>query len=91
MIKCHNITKVFGNNEAVKSLNLSIESGMIYGFLGTNGAGKTTTIKMLTGQLPITSGKAEILGMNVETNAIRIKSKIGIVPDEPKIYPFFTG
>ena len=91
MIKCQSLTKVFGNKEAVKSLYLDVESGMIYGFLGTNGAGKTTTIKMLTGQLPITSGEAEILGINVKTDAIKIKSKIGIVPDEPKIYPFFTG
>ncbi|MFP4461213.1 MAG: ABC transporter ATP-binding protein [Thermotogota bacterium] len=91
MIKCKKLTKYFGEKEAVKGLNLSIEKGIIYGFLGTNGAGKTTTIKMLTGQLPITSGEAEILGMNVKTDEIKIKSKIGIVPDEPKIYPYFTG
>lgn len=91
MIKCNNLTKRFGEKEAVKGLDLDIEPGIIYGFLGTNGAGKTTTIKMLTGQVPITSGEAEILGMNVKTDEIKIKSKIGIVPDEPKIYPFFTG
>jgi len=91
VIKCNNLTKRFGNKEAVKGLDLAIEPGIIYGFLGTNGAGKTTTIKMLTGQVPITSGEAEILGMNVKTDEIKIKSQIGIVPDEPKIYPFFTG
>jgi len=91
MIKCKNLTKLFGDKEAVKGLNLNVEPGIIYGFLGTNGAGKTTTIKMLTGQLPITSGEAEILGLNVERDDIQIKSKIGIVPDEPKIYPYFTG
>ena len=91
MIKCKNLTKLFGGKEAVRGLNLNIESGIIYGFLGTNGAGKTTTIKMLTGQLPITSGEAEIMGMDVKTDEIKIKRKIGVVPDEPKIYPFFTG
>jgi len=91
VIKCKNLTKLFGGKEAVRGLNLNIESGIIYGFLGTNGAGKTTTIKMLTGQLPITSGEAEIMGMDVKTDEIKIKRKIGVVPDEPKIYPFFTG
>ena len=91
MIQCKQLTKLFGDKKAVKGLNLTVEPGTIYGFLGTNGAGKTTTIKMLTGQLPITSGEAEILGLNVEKDDIKIKSKIGIVPDEPKIYPFFTG
>ncbi len=91
MIRCKNLTKSFGAAQAVKPLNLKIEKGVIYGFLGTNGAGKTTTIKMLTGQIPITSGTVSILGMDIEKEEIKIKSKIGIVPDEPKIYPFFTG
>ncbi|HOO33777.1 MAG TPA: ABC transporter ATP-binding protein [Thermotogota bacterium] len=91
MIKCVNLTKKYNTKVAVDNLSLDIGTGLIYGFLGTNGAGKTTTIKMLTGQLPITSGEAEIAGMNVMRNPVEVKRQIGIVPDEPKIYPFFTG
>src|SRR6056297_2036816 len=91
MIKCSNLTKDFGNKRAVNGLNLEVERGEIYGFLGTNGAGKTTTIKMLTGQLPITSGKASVLGMDIEENELEIKRRIGIIPDEPRIYQYFTG
>ncbi len=91
MIQCSDLTKDFGNKRAVNGLNLEVERGEIYGFLGTNGAGKTTTIKMLTGQLPITSGKASVLGMDIEENELEIKRRIGIIPDEPRIYQYFTG
>ncbi len=91
VIRTIDLTKKFGEKIAVDSLNLEIESGEIYGFLGPNGAGKTTTIKMLTGVLRPTSGKIEILGMRYEDNEIEIKRRIGVVPDEPNVYPFFRG
>ncbi len=91
MIKCKGLTKRYDRKIAVSDVNLSIGKGIIYGFLGTNGAGKTTTIKMLTGQLAITSGTAEINGIDIRLNPVEVKRQIGIVPDEPKIYPYFTG
>jgi len=91
MIRSIELCKKFGNKEVVKNVNLNVKRGEIYGFLGASGAGKTTVIKMLTGILPKTSGKIGILGMDLIGNEIEIKRRIGIVPEEPKIYSYFTG
>lgn len=91
MINCKNLEKVFDKTPVVSDLNLSIKSGEIYGFLGPNGAGKTTTIKMLTGTLKPTAGQVSILNLDYASNEMIIKSKIGVVPDEPRIYSYFTG
>jgi ABC-2 type transport system ATP-binding protein len=91
MIICKNLTKIFGDFTAVDGLDLNLNKGEIYGFLGPNGAGKTTTIKMLTGTLKPTYGTVEVLGMNYSENEIEIKKRIGVIPDEPRIYSYFTG
>lgn len=91
MINCKNLTKIFDKSPVVNDLNLSVKSGELYGFLGPNGAGKTTTIKMLTGTLRPTSGEIEVLGMSYSDSELLIKSKIGVVPDEPRIYSYFSG
>lgn len=91
MINCKNLEKVFDKTPVVSDLNLSIKSGEIYGFLGPNGAGKTTTIKMLTGTLKPTAGQVSILNLDYASNEMIIKSKIGVVPDEPRIYSYFSG
>ncbi|HOJ94192.1 MAG TPA: ABC transporter ATP-binding protein [Fervidobacterium nodosum] len=91
MIKAVNLTKKFGDFTAVDSINLNVKKGEIFGFLGPNGAGKTTTIKMLTGALKPTSGIVEILGMDMKNKEIEIKQRIGVVPDEPKIYEHLRG
>jgi ABC-2 type transport system ATP-binding protein len=70
---------------------LEISQLEIYGFLGPNGAGKTTTMRMLTGILKPTSGNVEIIGKNLFKNELEIKSKIGVVPDEPKMYENLKG
>jgi len=90
-IKAENLTKRFGDFEAVKNLNLRIFSGEIYGFLGPNGAGKTTTVKMLTGMLRPTTGRVEILGLDMAKHEIEIKRRIGIVHEEPKLYANLKG
>ncbi len=86
-----NLRKDFGNVEAVKSISFHVNSGEIYGFLGPNGAGKTTTLRMVTGVLKPTEGKVNIHGMDVFENSIDVKSIIGVVPDEPKLYDNLTG
>ncbi|HNU22839.1 MAG TPA: ABC transporter ATP-binding protein [Mesotoga sp.] len=91
MIDCKKLTKAFDKSPVVDEIDLLVNSGEIYGFLGPNGAGKTTTIRMLTGTLRPTSGEIKILGMNYSNNELQIKSKIGVVPEEPRIYSYFTG
>ncbi|ANE41058.1 ABC transporter [Fervidobacterium sp. SC_NGM5_O18] len=90
-IKALGLTKKFGDFTAVDNVNLSVNRGEIFGFLGPNGAGKTTTIRMLTGVLKPTSGKVEILGLDMKDHETEIKRKIGVVPDEPKIYEHLKG
>ena len=90
-IKAERLVKRFGSITAVDSIDLDVREGEIYAFLGPNGAGKTTTVKMLTGVLKPTSGKVEILGMDMEEKELEIKRRIGVVPEEPRIYPFFKG
>ncbi len=92
-IKTENLTKRFGDFVAVDSLNLSVESGKIFAFLGPNGAGKTTTIKMLTGILLPDEGEIEILGIRnpYPKREIEVKRRIGLIPEEPNIYPYMKG
>ncbi|SHH51801.1 ABC transporter ATP-binding protein [Thermosipho atlanticus] len=91
MIKAKNLTKKFKDFIAVDHINIEVPKGQIFGFLGPNGAGKTTTIRMLTGTLKPTEGEIEILGLDMKKNEIEIKRRIGVVPDEPKIYNHLKG
>ncbi len=91
MIETINLTKNYGNLTAVKNLNLTVNAGEIYGFLGPNGAGKTTTIKMICGLLKPTKGRVKIDGVDISEDPIEAKSKIGLIPDTPNVYPKLTG
>lgn len=91
LVKVSNLKKNFGTFTAVKSINFNVNGGEIYGFLGPNGAGKTTTIKMLTGVLMPTEGKIEICNLDLQKYPLEVKSQIGVVPDEPKLYENLTG
>ncbi|AMW33695.2 ABC transporter ATP-binding protein [Fervidobacterium islandicum] len=90
-IRAVGLVKKFGDFTAVDGINLEVRNGEIFGFLGPNGAGKTTTIKMLTGVLKPTSGQVEILGLDMKDSEVEIKRRIGVVPDEPKIYEHLKG
>lgn len=85
-IVTENLSKKYGDFEAVKSISLSIKKGTIFGLLGPNGAGKSTTIKILTCQLPPTSGTAYIGGLNTVSDAVKIKKKIGVVFESQNLY-----
>lgn len=74
--------------EAVRSISFEVTRGDIFGFLGPNGAGKTTTIKVLTGLITPTSGKAELFGISTTESATR--RRIGFLPESPYIYPYLT-
>ncbi|MEM9066089.1 MAG: ABC transporter ATP-binding protein [Planctomycetota bacterium] len=81
MIETTNLTKRYGELEALSSLNLSIEEGDCFGFIGPNGAGKTTTIKILATLLKPSSGQAQIAGLTVGYQNRQIRPLIGYVPD----------
>lgn len=86
IIKAQNLKKSFGSIEAVKGVSFHVKEGEIYGFLGPNGAGKTTTISMVTGLLKPDSGRALINGLDIWLEPKRVKSLIGVVPQETAIY-----
>jgi ABC-2 type transport system ATP-binding protein len=91
LVVVDSLTKRFGTTTAVDGISFSIAAGEIFGFLGPNGAGKTTTIKMLTGLLAPTSGRATICGYNIATHPLEAKRLFGYVPDEPALYPKLTA
>jgi len=87
MIQTRELTKKYGDDRGVFSLNLDVEENSIYGFVGPNGAGKTTTIKLLCGLLSPDSGEAFVGGIKVEPkNISAIKRKIGYMPDITGVY-----
>ena len=86
MIETRGLTKVFKQLVAVKGLDLSIESGDVYGFIGPNGAGKTTTIKMLATLLRPTRGQARICGYSIAGQSKEIRELIGYMPDSFGVY-----
>jgi ABC-2 type transport system ATP-binding protein len=90
-VRLEALTKRFGELAAVDGLDLDIPEGEIFGFLGPNGAGKTTTVKILTGLLRPTSGRAVVCGLDVAERTLEAKRAMGLVPDEPFVYPKLTG
>ncbi len=86
MIEVENLTKRYGNILAVDRISFRIESGEIVGFLGPNGAGKTTTMRMLTGFIPPTSGRAIVADFDVMEKPLEVKRRIGYLPEHPPIY-----
>jgi ABC-2 type transport system ATP-binding protein len=90
-ISLNNVTKKYGAFPAVRNLSLDIPAGEIFGFVGPNGAGKTTTIRMITGLAYPSEGTIEIKGMNYSSHAIRIKHRLGYIPDRPYLYEKLTG
>jgi ABC-2 type transport system ATP-binding protein len=91
MIRTQGLTKRFGDQVAVAGLDLEVAAGEVFCYLGPNGAGKTTTIKMLTGLLRPTSGRAAIGGFDIQTQPLEAKRLIGYVPDHPFLYDKLTG
>lgn len=90
LLELNNISKKFGDKEALKDISISINEGEILGFLGPSGSGKTTTIKIVTGQLMQSGGSAFILGTDTRNINEKIYEKIGIVTDTSGFYEEFT-
>ncbi|MDW7673296.1 MAG: ABC transporter ATP-binding protein [Bacillota bacterium] len=88
-IRTTKLTKTYEGKKVVNQLNLEVPRESVFAFLGPNGAGKTTTIKMLLGLTKPSEGQIEILG-EAQPNVLRIKEKIGYIPDNPEFYGYMT-
>ncbi len=86
-----NLTRRFGELIAVDGLHLRVDAGQFFGFLGPNGAGKSTTIRMLTGLLAPTAGRIQLLGLDIEKDAVEAKRQIGVVPEGLALFDRLTG
>ena len=87
MIEVQHLTKRYGRVTAVDDVSFRVERGEILGFLGPNGAGKTTTMRILTGYIPATEGKAIVAGFDVFDQPIEAKRRTGYLPETPPLYP----
>ena len=76
-IQTNGLTKDYGGGHGIFDLDLTVEEGEVFGYLGPNGAGKTTTIKLLMGLIHATKGRATILGLDADRDAVPLKHKIG--------------
>ena len=90
MIEVQHLTKRYGPVTAVDDISFTVERGEILGFLGPNGAGKTTTMRVLTGYMPPTEGKAIVAGYDVFEQPIEAKRRTGYLPETPPLYPDMT-
>jgi ABC-type multidrug transport system ATPase subunit len=85
------LTKSFGSQTAVDSLDLAVPRGSVFGFLGPNGSGKTTTIRMLLGLASSTSGEMSMLGRRMPDAAHQVLPRVGALVEGPAFYPFLSG
>ncbi len=86
-VKVTNLTKIYGTQKAINSINFEVKTGQVVGFIGPNGAGKSTTMKIITGYIPPTSGNAFINGLNIFKNSLKIREQIGYLPENNPLYP----
>jgi len=91
MIEFQNLSKNFDDKLAVDNISLEVRPGEILGFLGPNGAGKTTTVKMLTGMLIPTGGRATVAGFDISKEPIEVKKRIGYVPETGALFESLTA
>ncbi len=91
MLKIHHLTKTYGEKKAVDDLNIHINPGEIYGFIGHNGAGKTTTLKSVVGILQFDQGEILINGKSIQADPLACKREIAYIPDNPDLYDYMAG
>jgi ABC-2 type transport system ATP-binding protein len=91
VIETHNLSKVYKEAQALKSLNLSVKQHSIFGFLGPNGAGKSTTIKILLGLIQPSGGQATIFGQDVQRDSVAIRKRVGYLAQDPRYYEHLTA
>jgi ABC-2 type transport system ATP-binding protein len=91
VIRTERLTKRYGATSALVDLDLEVEQGEVFGYLGPNGSGKTTTIRLLLGLIRATSGHVEVLGGDPERDAVTIHRSLAYVPGEAALWPELTG
>ena len=91
MVEIKGLCKSYDNKRVVDNLDLTINNGEIYGFIGHNGAGKTTTIKCLIGILSFEKGEILIDDLSIKDKPIECKRKIAYIPDNPDLYNYMSG
>ena len=90
MVEVTNLTKRYGDTEALSEVSFSLSRGKIYGLLGPNGAGKSTTMNIMTGYIGATGGTVTVDGLDIFRDAKAAKAKIGYLPELPPLYPDMT-
>lgn len=91
MLQAIELTKTYGNEIALKALNLEIKSGEVFCLLGANGAGKSTTIKLFLNLITPTSGSVRIGGLDPKTHSSQTRSLLGYIPEQVVLYPRLSG
>jgi ABC-2 type transport system ATP-binding protein len=91
IITAQGLTKRYGKSNAVDAISFAISKGEVFGLLGPNGAGKTTTILMMLGLTEISSGRVSVLGFNPARAPLRVKQRVGYLPDSVGFYDHLTA
>ena len=91
VLSAENLTKRFGDREAVSDVSFDVRAGEVFGFLGPNGAGKTTTIRMLVGLARPDRGRVRIRGLDVTRHFTRAMAHVGAIVEAPDLYRYLTG
>src|SRR6187397_2765524 len=86
MIKVENLTKRYAGVPAIDNISFEVDKGEVVGFLGPNGAGKSTTMKILTGYMPATSGRASVAGFDVFEQSLEARRRLGYLPENTPLY-----
>ena len=87
VVEAHELTKIYDSRPAVDGISFDVRAGEAFGFLGPNGAGKSTTMRMIACRTPLSAGALHVGGLDVQTEARRIRSLIGVVPQENNFDP----
>ncbi|HKC43084.1 MAG TPA: ABC transporter ATP-binding protein [Burkholderiales bacterium] len=87
VVLAENLSKSFGSRRAVDSVSFDVQPGEVLGLLGPNGSGKTTVLRILTGYLHPSSGRARIMGHDVVTESLQARGQLGYVPEDAPLYP----
>jgi len=90
-VELKSVVKRYNEILAVAQVDLTIKTGEIFALLGPNGSGKSTTLKMLLGLVQPDSGSVNVLGIDVQKDAVAVKQLVGYVPESPRLYEFLTG
>ncbi len=86
-VKLENVSKIYGDQKAVDAISFEIRAGEVVGFLGPNGAGKSTTMKIITSYTPPSTGKAWVDGFDVMEDSMKVRQRVGYLPESNPLYP----